>query len=153
MESYKNYNWLYRMYITNDLSQSDIASMCGVHQSTIHNYMIKLKIKPRNACGRSGEKSYMWKGGKRKTSQGYVHIYFPEHPRAGLGKYVPEQVLVIEKTLGYFLPKEVAIHHINEVKDDNRLENLYMFRNESEHQRYHRNFHFGKISRIEKSNL
>lgn len=153
MESYKNYDWLYRMYVTNELSQAEIASMCNVNQSTIHHCMKKLKIISRERDYRSGYKSHRWNGGVSKTTQGYIHIYFPEHPRANIRNYVPEQILVVEKHLGKFLQKEIAIHHINETKDDNRLENLYMFPNESEHQRYHRNAKFGKIPKITKSNL
>lgn len=77
-----------------------------------------------------GEKSHGWKGGKYTTKRdGYVFIYCPKHPFAkksgsGGGGYVLEHRLVMEKHLGRYLTKEEDVHHINGIKNDNRLENL-----------------------------
>jgi hypothetical protein len=50
----------------------------------------------------------------------------PGHPRAQ-GNYVFEHVLVMEKMLGrYLLPGE-NVHHRNDVKGDNRPENLELW--------------------------
>ena len=67
-----------------------------------------------------------WKGGKGKDSQGYIYVRIGKgnHPRANVKGEVPEHILVVEKVLGYLLPKGVIIHHVNGVKDDNRTKNL-----------------------------
>src|SRR3990167_665119 len=83
-----------------------------------------------------GDRNYFWKGGRQKTSQGYIHIWNPYHPRAMKNKYVPEQVLVMEKYLGRFLVVGEVVHHINGIKTDNRIENLNLL-SDSEYRKLH----------------
>lgn len=68
-----------------------------------------------------------WKGGRTYDSQGYVKVYCPEHPYAMNGRYVKEHRLVMERHLGRFLFSNENVHHINGIKDDNRLENLELW--------------------------
>ena len=85
-----------------------------------------------------GEKNPCWRGGRTRTSKGYVAIHSPGHPRAwkGSASYVLEHVLVAEKKLGRFLSKDERVHHVNHVKDDNRPENLLIMTH-GEHTRLH----------------
>jgi len=86
-----------------------------------------------------GENSYNWKGGKRINSSGYVLIYKPEHPFSTNKGYVLEHRLIVEKHIGRYLSSEENTHHRNEIRDDNRSENLMAFVNNSAHQRFHKN--------------
>jgi len=86
---------------------------------------------------RIGFKNPHWKGGK-VISNGYVYIYKPDHPFATKSRYVLEHRLVIEKHMERYLKPTEIIHHLNEIKDDNRLENLMYFLNESAHQYFHK---------------
>jgi hypothetical protein len=83
-----------------------------------------MKVK-RDGKGRfiKGERNISWKGGKNYDNQGYVRIWKPDHPFNNFG-YVLEHRLVIEKKIGRFLKKSEVVHHINGVRDDNKVKNL-----------------------------
>lgn len=83
------------------------------------------------------EKHPMWKGGRYKTSDGYIVIKSPNHPNKDGGGYFKEHRLVMENVLGRYLDKKEVVHHINGIRDDNRIENLKLFKNNYEHQKFH----------------
>lgn len=60
-----------------------------------------------------------------KNEKGYIEVEVPNHPN-NVGGFVLAHRLVMEAHLGRYLTSEEVVHHINEVKDDNRLENLYL---------------------------
>ncbi len=72
-----------------------------------------------------------WKGGY-KYCNGYKLIYKPEHLNAKKN-YVSEHRYVMEKYLKRLLKQEEQVHHINMIKDDNRIENLRLYSSNSEH--------------------
>lgn len=87
---------------------------------------------------KKGRKPHNFKG-SYKSKDGYVLIYCPEHPFAKQrGTYVMEHRLVMEKHIGRYLTPQEHVHHINEVRDDNRIENLKLCANNTEHKKEHR---------------
>lgn len=68
-----------------------------------------------------------WKGGKTLDGDGYVRIYAPDDPRANMGRYMKEHVLVMEAHLGRQLLPGENVHHKNGDRTDNRLENLELW--------------------------
>ena len=64
---------------------------------------------------------------------GYVYILQHNHPFCIKTGYVRRSRLVMEKYLGRYLTPEEKVHHINGIKDDDRIENLKLFANNSEH--------------------
>lgn len=83
----------------------------------------------------SGENNHLWKGGKMKMS-GYIYVNSPNHPFKNCSNYVAEHRLVMEKHIGRYLEKNEQVHHKNAIKDDNRIQNLEIVKN---------NHHFGEI--------
>jgi hypothetical protein len=92
--------------------------------------------------GKRGDKTTAWKTGKR-ISSGYIEIFCPNHPNAINGQYIREHRLVMEKYLGRYLTQTEVVHHINGIKNDNRLFNLWLFKSNKEHLEFHN--HVNKI--------
>ena len=92
----------------------------------------------------SRENHRAWKGGRRENVMGYVVVNSPGHPRAYRNE-VYEHIIVAEKKIGRFLEEGEVVHHINGIKNDNRSENLIVFKNNAEHMKAHRS---GKWSRL-----
>lgn len=65
-------------------------------------------------------------------NHGYVRIYEPGHPAATKSGWIFEHRHVVEKSLGRTLANAEHVHHLNHVRDDNRLENLQVL-SHSEH--------------------
>jgi hypothetical protein len=70
-----------------------------------------------------GEKAFPYKGGFTIDKDGYRRLHCPEHPNACNG-YVLEHRLVMEKYLDRLLLDEEIVHHKDENKLNNKLENL-----------------------------
>lgn len=85
----------------------------------------------------AGSKNPRWKGGRQVTNDGYILIYTPNHPYKIAKNYVYEHRFVMEQKLGRYLKFEETVHHINGIKDDNRIENLMVFSNGAEHTHFH----------------
>lgn len=72
-----------------------------------------------------------WKSGLRKN-KGYIYKYKPNHPNVK-NHYVRRSHLVMEKSLKRYLERKEVVHHINGIRDDDRIENLKLFKSNSEH--------------------
>lgn len=77
-------------------------------------------------------------GHRKKRKDGYVKVFVPDHPNASKDGYVMEHVLVIEKHIGRYVEKDEVVHHINHIRDDNRIENLLLMTSK-EHAAFHMN--------------
>ncbi len=144
--SYPNYPKKYCSYACRDIAHHQYTHS----QETRNKISKKLKDNPNIHHFIKGHKpwnkgietpkgnlSCNWKGGKRKHTRGYIEIHSPKHPFRNKQNYVLEHRLVMEKNIGRYLTPSEVVHHINRITDDNRIENLILFKNHSEHRLHH----------------
>src|SRR6185436_11510056 len=84
-------------------------------------------------------------GEKFKNHDGYIMVKCPKHPRRNNRGYVQEHRLIMEEHLGRKLKRKEQVHHKNEIRHDNRLENLQLCSGVKEHSLIHRPPRFCKI--------
>lgn len=97
-----------------------------------------------SVLARKGNQSPNYKGGTTRD-RGYVSVWAPDHPNANSKGYVREHRLVMANHIGRSLTDDEDVHHVNGIKDDNRIENLELMK-KSDHTREH---HLGKEKRID----
>jgi uncharacterized protein (DUF1330 family) len=96
----------------------------------------KKKIKRSMAGKNKLNENPMWKGGITNVL-GYRLIKAPNHPNHNQHGYVKEHHLVIERKLGRYIKRGEVVHHINGIRNDNRIENLMLFKSNSDHMKWH----------------
>lgn len=107
-------------------------------------YVYQVRKNSAIFCSRSclakskvGQNHPNWKGGERYTGEGYILVYSPKHPFARKSGYVKRSRLVMEKIIGRYLKPAEIVHHINNIRDDDRPKNLHLFKNGNEHSHFH----------------
>jgi len=124
----KGKKWLQEEYEQKRKSTHQIAREIKCRNNIVSYYLKKYQIKIRSKGdaqrGKFGEFSHYWKGGRLKTTQGYIRIANPKWPGPGQKRYVFEHRYQMEVHLNRPLNKDEHVHHINSIRDDNRIENL-----------------------------
>lgn len=82
-----------------------------------------------------GSEHYNRKGGKI-LQNGYWYILVPDHPFCDCKGYVAEHRLRMEEYLERYLTKKEEVHHLDLNRENNRMGNLMLFANHTEHARY-----------------
>lgn len=138
-------NWeiekLTRMYPY--LSNEDLCRILKRSINSIQHKASRLNLKKDKEVNalirgkaREGEKCCNWKGGRKINKKGHILILKKGNPMADKMGYVLEHRLIMSEKLGRPLTPEEKVHHENEIKTDNRVENLKVMSN-GEHTRYH----------------
>ena len=149
---------LYKLYWKKEYTLTEIGKMFNCAGVTIFFKLKKFGIKTRNRIeanntkrfkkrnkGRNaGKDNPQWKGGITKSWNGYIYIKNPDHPGATKRGYVKRSRLVAEKMLGRYLYPEEIVHHENEIKDDDRPENIEVKESRSSHMKHHRNLQISR---------
>lgn len=82
-----------------------------------------------------GKKHFNWKGGNTVDAKGYIRVKVWNHPFAH--KYMRRGRFVAEQALERYLDPTEVVHHIDENKQNDTRENLFVFENESQHRFLH----------------
>lgn len=154
-----------RSYYLLGLSMHDIAKELKMSVGKVHKYFKIYKIEPRKSLTndaieriKNANKNNSYAKGKKRTEEqrkrisdaklkkgvghkkirkdGYIAIYFPDHPKSNKDGYIMEHILVMECYIGRWLKDNEIVHHINKKRNDNRIENLKLM-TKSEHMSMH----------------
>jgi len=129
------------LYTDFELTQQELCKIFGHDVKTLRKQLLKMgilrdwsdviklnwkhgKMNPNHDSVPRGDKSLLWKGGRFKSSKGYIMVYAPNNPLSENNGYIREHRLVWF-TYNPLTPKDWVIHHLNGIKDDNRIENLF----------------------------
>ena len=99
------------------VKMQEIADTIGVSYVTVRR-----RLQAENIETDTFHKKY-----KIKES-GYILIMAHDHPRADIAGYVPQHILVAEKTIGRYLKEDEVVHHKNRNKSDNTPSNLQVMK-------------------------
>lgn len=124
--------------VASDKLQSGHTKSCGcLKREKSSQRMIKIGKKYGKINGKIkdnlGEKHSKWKGGKT-THEGYIIIL----TQSRTNHYKQEHRIIMEQNLGRKLKSQEVVHHINGIRNDNRIDNLMLFANNEEHIKFHK---------------
>ena len=98
----------------------------------MHNQKHSQGTKDKISNALMGSKHPQWKGGRINASNGYIWIHCPNNPMSNKCSpkgYVLEHRLIMSEKVGRYLIKNEIVHHINGIRNDNRIENLFLTQN------------------------
>lgn len=123
----------YKDGFTNNYKDLVECSNCG---KPTWKWRSNLRHQKRVGCSKkctsknaSGINSWNFAGDrafKRGKKDGYIMFYKPDHPAANRTGRLPEHRLIMERRIGRYLKKGEFVHHVNGLKSDNRIENLFL---------------------------
>lgn len=125
---------IYHMYKIEKMAYKDIREITGLHVSKIKEALIRKGISEEEIQKRrtpSGKACGNWKTGRRVNENGYILIRLERddvfYNMVNSSGCVFEHRYEMAKYLGRPLLKSENVHHINGIRDDNRIENLELW--------------------------
>lgn len=112
----------------------------AAHTGKVVSNETRRKVSESKKCHYNGMNGI---GHTKPHVSGYVLAYVPDHPHATADGYVFEHTVVLERTIGRYLNPDEVAHHVNHVKNDNRIENLVLM-NRHDHQSMHMKERYSK---------
>lgn len=106
----------------NNILKNSDGNICQTHRSRWHKYKDYEYISPKWTMFKKNQPCLM--------SNGYIRIRIN-------GKRVLQHRYIMEKYLKRKLNKNEIVHHKNKIRHDNRIENLELIKNQSNHVHKH----------------
>ena len=129
------------MYVTQRCGSGEMAKSLGCDQKSVLYQLKKhgIEIRRKSEAVRLSRQKKQWPlTGKDHhnfkhglSSDGYPQSYHEGKPRK-------HHRAIAEQLLGCSLSAQEHVHHCNEIRTDNRPENLWVFPNQSAHSKYHK---------------
>lgn len=92
--------------------------ICGLPKQRRSRYCRKCYV---------NSKQYPISKTKHISKDGYVYVYFRDHPNSDKEGRIYEHRLIMEEKLGRYLFQFENVHHKNGIRHDNRIENLELW--------------------------
>lgn len=115
------------------MSSERRAEISRTHKGKTISEEQRRMISERNSCNYNGLNGY---GHTKRHNRGYMLAYVPKHPNAHADGYVMFHTILMERAIGRYLTQDEVVHHVNHIRDDNRIENLRLM-DKHEHRSMH----------------
>lgn len=103
------------------------------HKGKMVSEETKAKLREAKKQHLNGLNGY---GHTKRHNKGYELVYAPCHPHAHRDGYVMKHTVIMERHIGRYLHDDEEVHHINHIRNDNRIENLTLM-DKHEHRLLH----------------
>lgn len=128
--------WLRGEYLLKERLARDIAHDIGCSVWSVQAALGRFRI--LRFPGRNMEKrDPSLPKGTRRRHDGYIAVFKPDHPYCNARGYVLQHRLVCEEAIGRHLTPREEVHHLNEIRCDNREDNLLVMADSSAHMTFH----------------
>ena len=111
-----------------DKMHRNLCEWHNTHTSPMRGKHLSDETRQKISASHKGKqyKPSQYGGHIKQRADGYIYVYVPNHPYASKDGYVMEHILTMERVVGRYITRDEVVHHINHVRNDNRIENLQL---------------------------
>lgn len=110
------------------------SAICA--NKALRRFWNTIEERKRRSKRQIGNKNSNYGNGLQKV-MGYIWVNYTKPHIHKIQNRIPRAIYVMEQHLGRKLKKQEIVHHIDSNKQNDNIENLMLFKNSSEHMRWH----------------